>query len=256
VKRCPTCLRSYADNTLRFCLEDGTELSIVDERTGDDPQRTEKFPAAVTQAAHDAVRVNIPTSQTGAPLPAAQPTKSSSLVLKILVGIVAMAVIVVVAAAGLLGLFYYLGRSGVVYNPTPTPVPTFSPSPYDIVLNQRDDQTLEDKIKELQKKLEQADGANSDTDIPWNADDLPNMGRTAKVNSPNDGFLALRNLPSTEIGSLIAKIPHGTTINVLLCSEQTVTVGGRNGHWCMVSYDKKTGWVFDVWLSFATDSKN
>jgi uncharacterized protein YraI len=49
----------------------------------------------------------------------------------------------------------------------------------------------------------------------------------------------------------VAKIPHGTTIKVLLCSEQTVTIDGRKGHWCMVSYDNKTGWVFDAWLSFA-----
>jgi hypothetical protein len=181
--------------------------------------------------------------------------------LKILVGIVAIAVFFVVAAAGLLGFFYYLGtrQSTVANNQTPTPGPSVSPSasPYEIILNQRDDnQNLEDKIKDLQRKLEQAANSNSDTEIPWDPDDIPNVGRTAKVNSPNDGFLALRNLPSAEIGSLIAKIPHGTTINVLICSEQAVTVGGRKGHWCMVSYNKQTGWVFDVWLSFAVDSKN
>ena len=79
------------------------------------------------------------------------------------------------------------------------------------------------------------------------ADDLPNVGRTAKVNSPKDGFLALRNLPSHDIGDRIAKIPHGETINVLLCSEQSVTIAGRTGHWCMVSHNNQTGWVFDVW---------
>ena len=251
MKRCPTCQRSYADDSLRFCLEDGTELSIVD--AGDDPHRTEKFPSAVTQAAHNAVRVGIPSPETSAG--ASQPVKSGSTVLKILFAIVALAVIVVVAAAGLLGVFYYLGTrdTTTVDSKTPTPVPSLSPatSPYEIVLNPNDENgKLEDKIRELQKKLEEAANSNSDTEIPWDADDLPNVGRTAKVNSPKDGFLALRNLPSHDIGDRIAKIPHGETINVLLCSEQSVTIAGRTGHWCMVSHNNQTGWVFDVWLEF------
>ena len=233
-------------------MEDGTELSIVG--TGDDPHRTEKFPASVTQAAHNAVRVDIPPRGSASQAPAAQPVKSRSLVLPILIGIAALAVIVVVAAVGLLGVFYYVGtRDTTVDSKTPTPVPSLSPatSPYEIVLNPNDESDkLEDKIKELQRKLEEAANSNSDTDIPWDPDDLPNVGRTANVNSPNDGFLALRNLPSAEIGTLVAKIPHGTRINVLLCSEQSVSVGGRTGHWCMVSHNNKTGWVFDVWLEF------
>ena len=221
---------------------------------GDDPQRTEKFPAAVTQAARQATRVDVPPSQSYSQPPPVQPRKSGSLVLKILIGIVALAVIVVVAAAGLLGIFYYLGRNDktLVYSTTPTPAPSVSPatSPYVITLDPNDgNKSLEDKIKDLQKKLEEAANSDSDSEIPWDPDDLPNA-RTAKVNSPNDGFLALRNLPSTEIGSLIAKIPHDTTINVLICSEQSVRVGGRTGHWCMVSYNNRTGWVFDVWLEF------
>jgi hypothetical protein len=267
MKRCPTCKRSYADDTLRFCLEDGTELDFLPEGPtvvrsgGGDPQRTEKFPDAVTQAARQATRVDVPSTQNYAPQPAAQPTKSGSIVLKILIAIVALAVIVVVAAAGLLGLFYYLGsRQTTVANiQTATPVPLASPSgsPYVIALDPNNpNDSLEDKLKEMQKKLDEAANGNSDSDIPFDTNDLPNYGRTATVNSPNDGFLALRNLPSTEIGSLIAKIPHGTTIKVMICSEQSVTIAGRSGHWCMVSYNGQTGWVFDVWLSFATDSKN
>jgi hypothetical protein len=253
VKQCPACKRSYADDTLRFCLEDGTELSIIDQG---DPHRTEKFPASVTQAAHNAVRVDIPTGATHATSPsAAQPAKSGSIVLKILIAIVALAVVVVVAAAGLLGAFYYIGtrNTAAVDSKTQTPVPVHSPaaSPYEITLDPDDEnQKLEDKIKALQKKIEEAANSNSDTEVPWDLDDMPNVGRTAKVNSPNDGFLALRNLPSADIGTLVAKIPHGTTIKVLLCSEQSVSIDGRKGHWCMVSYNNKSGWVFDAWLEF------
>ena len=261
MKQCPTCKRSYADDTLRFCLEDGTELDLAAEEPtvirsgGGDPQRTEKFPAAVTEAARQATRVDVPSTQNYPTRPAAQPTKSGSIVLKILIGIVALAVIVVIAAAGLLGLFYYLGsrQTNVANNQTPTPIPSVSPSgsPYVITLDPNNpNDSLEDKLKELQKKLDEAANGNSDPDIPFDSDDLPNYGRSATVNSPGDGFLALRNLPSTEIGSVLAKIPHGTRITVMVCSEQTGKIDGRTGHWCMVSYSNKTGWVFDAWLDF------
>ena len=43
MKRCPQCNREYADDTLRFCLEDGT--SLVALRTRVEPPPTEILPA-------------------------------------------------------------------------------------------------------------------------------------------------------------------------------------------------------------------
>src|SRR6266568_4904035 len=40
MKKCPTCNRSYSDDTLRFCLEDGSSLSAAY-----DPQTTQRMPA-------------------------------------------------------------------------------------------------------------------------------------------------------------------------------------------------------------------
>ena len=42
MKRCPQCSREYADDTLRFCLEDGTPL--VASRTSAEPPATEILP--------------------------------------------------------------------------------------------------------------------------------------------------------------------------------------------------------------------
>src|SRR5258708_33621085 len=44
MKRCPKCKRKYADDTLKFCLEDGTTLSVA-ARDGDPPP-TEILPRA------------------------------------------------------------------------------------------------------------------------------------------------------------------------------------------------------------------
>src|SRR5438128_8819414 len=40
MKKCPTCNRTYSDDTLRFCLEDGSSLSAAY-----DPQTTQRMPA-------------------------------------------------------------------------------------------------------------------------------------------------------------------------------------------------------------------
>ena len=40
MKKCPTCNRTYADDTLRFCLDDGSILSAAY-----DPQATQRMPA-------------------------------------------------------------------------------------------------------------------------------------------------------------------------------------------------------------------
>jgi uncharacterized protein YraI len=58
-------------------------------------------------------------------------------------------------------------------------------------------------------------------------------------------------MPSVKSGEPLAKIPHGTTITLGYCQEESVKVAGRTGHWCITSYDGKSGWVFDAWLDKA-----
>ena len=66
------------------------------------------------------------------------------------------------------------------------------------------------------------------------------------VNSPNDGFLALRSIPNHKTGKLVAKIPHGTEIQLSTCSSLN-TIGGKKGRWCKTTYKEKNGWVFSAW---------
>lgn len=60
----------------------------------------------------------------------------------------------------------------------------------------------------------------------------------AIVNSPDDGFLALRSTPSTKNGKLIIKIPHSTHLVIREC-----VVIMQNKKWCKTTYDNKNGWV-------------
>ncbi len=258
MKQCPKCGNSYTDDTLSFCLADGSALTVADEqptvmRGGGDPNKTEQLPSGATTPAHEAMRVTIPTAE-AAPYQttAAPPQKSRSALWIVLIAAVLLGGLAVIAAAGVLGFIYYTNSGGknIVIPTTPSPTPWNSPS----ASPNEDRSRLEDEVAKLKKKLEDAANSNSDTEITIDEDDFGNMGKTANVNSPGDGFLALRNLPSVDIGQRIAKIPHGAKVNIILCSEQSTTIAGRSGHWCMVTYNGQTGWVFDVWLTF--DQKN
>ena len=149
---------------------------------------------------------------------------------------------VVVIAIG--ALIYFSAKSGdaavnktIIANTTPTP---------DV-----EKQRLQDELANVQKKLdEQQMNANRPANVPT----FPSPNRpgvvTARVNSPKDGFLALRNQPDADYGERIAKIPHGSMITIENCDRSAVSIGGRSGRWCLVSWNGYEGYVFDAWLVY------
>lgn len=62
------------------------------------------------------------------------------------------------------------------------------------------------------------------------------------VNSPGDGFLALRSEPTSKSGKRLAKIPHGTTLRLGVCQPTP------NGNWCQTSFQGLSGWVLDRYV--------
>jgi Bacterial SH3 domain len=234
MKQCPTCRTTYTDETLRYCLADGGILVEVGTE-------------AETVARHG-VRIDVqqPTYPTIPVAGEPRPTKGSS-VLKI------VAALLILGFLGLLGLsaagalFYFNsgGTSSAVASPTPTPtpVPTRSPTP----TPDSDEERLEQELANLQKQLEDAlKPSPTKTPPGFSSDDLP----TARVNSPADGFLALRSEPDSETGERLAQIPHGSVITLENCEKEKVKIGSRTGRWCMVTYKGQTGWVFDAWLDY------
>lgn len=68
---CPTCGRTYEDETMRFCLEDGSPLSSVSSASGSRvPQPTLRMPAPVTEQP-PTIRVTEPAMKLPGPPPAA-----------------------------------------------------------------------------------------------------------------------------------------------------------------------------------------
>lgn len=235
MKRCPQCGTTYTDETLRFCLADGTSLTSVGESE-----------PTLAAGHRDQLRVDTPTAQTSN-VRTPEAKRSSGPWFKILAAIIVLGFVgvVVVAFAGFL-LYYSTAREEPAsVTKTPTPSPAVSPTP------DSDKQKLEDELANLQKKIEeQTKSTNSDTQ-PFPVPDVDdNSIPKARVNSPNDGFLALRNVPSVEHGELIMKIPHGDSVDVIYCDETQLTISGRKGKWCLVTYGNNAGFVFDAFLVY------
>jgi hypothetical protein len=226
MKKCPQCGTTYTDESLRFCLADGATLNT---------------------AVGEPLRVDIPSGHRP-PVQVTAPVKkgSSALVKTILVlsVFVALAIVVIAAAIGVLYLRsqenIFVNSATNVQKTTPSPTPTPDP----------ETERLKKELADLQKQLDEKKSTSVNKDTFPDLDDLDFEFRTATVNSPGDGFLALRSEPSSDYGERLAQIPHGAKINVVSCDTDKVTIGSRRGSWCLVEWSGRAGWVFDAWLTY------
>ena len=237
MKQCPRCRTTYTDETLRYCLADGTPLENSTNSV------TTVFPGKTDQ-----IRVEIPPTQAAMPYvtPAAEPEPAGRWI-KIIIGVL------VLGALGLglvfvVGAFIYFnsgGRESTVTAKSPTPTATPPPTP------DTEKQKLEDELANLQKRLEEQKRSAVNTNpFPSDPGTQKNSATTATVNSPNDGFLALRSLPDADFGERIAKIPHGSTVGVISCADDRVTIGTRTGRWCLITYKSYAGFAVDAFLDY------
>ena len=237
MKQCPTCRTTYTDETLRFCLADGGILFDVEKE-------------AETVARHN-VRVDVqPPTYPTIPVAGERIPSKNSPVLKIVAAVLILGFLALLGLGAAGALFYFNsgGTSVALASPTPTPTPlptpTRTPSPPP---TPDDEQRLEEEMANLKKQLEDAlNPSPTKTPPGFSSDDQP----TARVNSPGDGYLALRSEPDAETGERLAQIPHGTVVTLENCEKEKVKIGSRTGRWCMVTYRGQTGWVFDAWLQY------
>jgi hypothetical protein len=234
MKKCPQCGTTYTDESLRFCLADGAMLDTVN---GEEP--------TVISGRSTPLRVDI-ASGGRSPVQAVEPVKkgSSALVktLLILSILAAMAFVVIAASVGVL----YFTREKITannqINSTPTLKSSATPDP--------ETEHLKNELANLQKQLDEKNSSSANSVSFPDLDDLDFEFRVATVNSPGDGFLALRSEPSSDYGERLAQIPHGAKINVVSCDSDKVTIGSRRGSWCLVEWSGRAGWVFDAWLTY------
>lgn len=243
MQQCPRCGTTYTDDSLRFCLTDGAVLDSVGEQV----TVIHSVGQTAPYAKGGQMRVEIP--QTAPPpsyvQPSAAPAKgSNTLKIVLVVGLLGIMALLAIGGAGALIYFNKDTRTAepVVSNKaTPTPTATATPDNTD---------ELRDQIANLEKRLNEQKTANKPTATPpLVLPSPPTTMRTARANSPADGFLALRSLPNSEAGTRILKIPHGATVSIGACGPVVRPVS-RSGRWCQASYNGYSGWVFDAFLTY------
>lgn len=247
MKQCPKCGSTYTDESLSFCLTDGSPL--VDE-----PAATEIFAAEPRSTSESAgttdggkIRFEIPEKEEETLSRRSAVSSGDSSARKGfgfgLVALVVVALLIVIAVLSGL-VVYMMMKSGETATTTAA---NSSSTPDDV-------EELKKRIEELGGRIENSESNDKVSPSPTRQpveEDEPEFDDEViqRVNSPSDGFLALRDQPSAKFGSRIAKIPHGDIVVLGKCTDDAETIGGRTGHWCRVRWEGKTGWVFDVWLT-------
>lgn len=245
MKQCPVCKNTYADDSLSFCLADGAALfsnSITSEPT-------QQFSVGTNP-----IRVEIPqnTSPTINAQPASVIAQTSSpkkegrainMLIGLSIGFALTALLAVIAVGGWM-MFRSTGKNELATNDKPIVIekntPAVSPTPDETA-------NLKTKIDNLEKKIQDQKKPNIPT-IPGSPVSSPQTAKnTARVNSPGDGFLALRTMPSSETGDRILQIPHGATVTVLGCQAKAA---GKKARWCRVDYNGNLGWAYDGFLVY------
>lgn len=241
MKQCPACRSTYTDDSLTYCLADGSKLidALPEQET---VVRNADTASHMAPTAPFTVDIAASRTQASGPPPAPAAPQRSSTFLKVMLVVVLLG-IGLVAVLGVAGLMYFNTSWGVGGSNRNKAVMTPSPAP-----TKNDTDELRDKIADLEKRLSEQNAANKSADVPETIP-TPRSTTTARVNSPGDGFLALRTLPSSDVGERILKIPHGATVTIGACGPVTKPVN-RSGRWCQASYDGYTGWVFDAYLIY------
>ncbi len=260
MKQCPACKNTYTDDSLSFCLTDGSSLvafSINDESptqvipAGLNPSSKATNPNTFNQ---QPIRVNFGQETKSEPelqtyVQAQPPTKKANLnlIIGLTIGITLSVLLGGIIFAALL-MNRGSGNDEIVSNTKTNSSQNDSNSQKNIaVVNNTPDETekLKDKIANLEKQMQQQKDTKK-PNVPIIANPQSNKVM-AKANSPGDGFLALRTQPSAETGDRILQIPHGSTLAVLSCLAKEA---GKKGRWCRVDYEGNTGWAYDGFMTY------
>jgi len=199
MKQCPQCRTTYTDDSLHYCLADGRELFQIDAE-----------PETIAARRDEKVRVDIDRAgSTAVPVTATSKPQSSS-ALKIIAVITLVGLLIIVGVGGIGALVYFGTKNNsantdrnVAVNTSNTPDP--------------EKQRMQNELANLQRKLDEQKNANRGSGpSPSPPPSSPGVV-AARVNSPNDGFLALRDQPDSDRGERLVKIPHGSIVTIENC---------------------------------------
>lgn len=250
MKQCPLCKNTYSDNSLQFCLQDGEALYELanDQPTQEFPNISD-FPTQAFPAKTAPIRIPIKENSSQETVishtelfpnePVKKQKSSFRLIIGLLIGFLLALVLGIIAIAG-----YFIWAT----QPNNNLANTNQSQTNSEIISQTPDETndLKNQIANLEKQIKDKN-AKTPTLPPISTPNSSSNKVTAKADSPNDGFLALRSQPSTQTGDRIMKIPHGAAITVWDCLEQQP---GSKGRWCKTEYNGTQGWANDGYMIY------
>ncbi len=166
MKICPRCQKTYTDDNLNFCLEDGAVLTQSDASAMPEtvvlsqPQMTQPHQPAVTNQPGTGQSWNMPVQQ---PSYSMQPQKKSSSTWIWVVGILAL--VVLVCGGGFAGLLYMSIQPGTANTGPSTPTPTPSGNKNTGTTSTRTDLTSLDLSKWVQDSQTNGNTSFSDGEL-------------------------------------------------------------------------------------------
>jgi len=239
MKECPVCKTTYTDDSLRFCLADGASLFSVGSG-----QKTVQIPSGQSPLRIDIQNDSAPTIFP--PAAAQNQPKRRSIVPFVIAGVFGLLFlgIVGIAALVLLNPFSKSEIAAVSNNPKPPETPAIS--------RENQNNELKEKLADLEKQIQdqKTQKKTSNTQPFPSPTQINSAAPMARVAPSNDGFLSLRTEPSVKTGTQLVKIPSGANVKLENCEKNYITIDGRRGRWCMVSYAGEIGWAFDAWLIY------
>lgn len=244
MKQCPVCKNTYTDTTLQFCLADGATLYFA---TSEQP--TQQFSGGTNPIRINTGQDSSPTIIVPPKTTPIEPVKKEGSGYNLIIGLVGGFIVSAILAAGLFSAYFWFQSRGTneeIVNTKPTPNITNSKTP---TPTPDETENLKEKIANLEKQMQEQ---KKNTTVPTISNPLANSSPqsktiTAQVNTPGDGFLALRTEPSAESGERILQIPHGSKVTILGCLAKG---SGKKGRWCRVNYNGNVGWAYDGFLIY------
>lgn len=239
MKFCPNCKTTYSDDSLLYCLSDGTNLVAMPSA-----EKTIEMSPATNPMRFDIPANSDPT--VFAPRISQPQTQNEKKGISPWLVAAPLIAILLLSVAGLLGYILLKPNSAAISN-SATPSPTATPKDETAALKEE----LESLKKQIANQKTTPKNDSQTRPFPNNNSSSAPVIQTARANSPNDGFLALRSIPDAENGEQLAKIPHGTNLEIVGCQKnETQIAGKRRGRWCRTNYNGQSGWVFDAFLNY------
>ena len=203
MKQSPVCKTTYTDESLRYCLADGATLTSEFEEPTVFAGKADPLRVDIVEGAA-AKNISSEATRDGSSRGWLRAVTAFGIIGLVFIAAVLIAVAILYMNTG--------GRGTPTKAASPTPAPTATADP--------EKQRLQDELSNLQRKLDEQKDPDRRTAnaVPFPTTIQPGTV-TARVNSQNDGFLALRNIPDAERGERIAKIPHGSVVTVNNCEK-------------------------------------